>query len=340
MFEKTVALFLVLVNCFALPVAAQKTAVYGDQPLAHTFSITAYDAATGDMGVAVQSHWFSVGTIVAWGEAGVGVVATQSFVNPAFGPEGLALLQQGLSAEQALQQLVNADEGKDYRQVGIVDAQGRAAAFTGAKCIRAAGHYVGKSFSVQANMMLNETVWTAMAQAFETSADVPLAERLVRVLQAAQQAGGDIRGQQSAALLVVSKTATGQPWIDRKVDIRVDDHPDPIGELERLLRVHRAYEHMNRGDVAMENGQVDEALQAYQSAQQLFPNNLEMRFWYAVSLLNVQRTAAAQPVLKAIFGEDANWRALLRRLPEVGLLQMSAAELEKYLQNNQLAQKQ
>ena len=340
MFEKTVALFLVMTSCYALPVAAQKTAVYGDQPLAHTFSITAYDAATGDMGVAVQSHWFSVGTIVAWGEAGVGVVATQSFVNPAFGPEGLALLQQGLSAEQALQQLVKADEGKDYRQVGIVDAQGRAAAFTGAKCIRAAGHYVGKSFSVQANMMLNETVWTAMAQAFETSADVPLAERLVRVLQAAQQAGGDIRGQQSAALLVVSKTATGQPWIDRKVDIRVDDHPDPIGELERLLRVHRAYEHMNRGDVAMENGQVDEALQAYQSAQQLFPNNLEMRFWYAVSLLNVQRTAAAQPVLKAIFGEDANWRALLRRLPEVGLLQMSAAELEKYLQNNQLAQKQ
>lgn len=340
MFEKIGALLLIIISCCTLPVAAQKTAVYGDQPLAHTFSVTAYDAATGDMGVAVQSHWFSVGTIVAWGEAGVGVVATQSFVNPAFGPEGLELLRQGLSAEQALQQLINADEGKDYRQVSIVDAQGKAAAFTGAKCIRAAGHYVGKGFSVQANMMLNETVWSAMAQAFETSADVPLAERLVRVLQAAQQAGGDIRGQQSAALLVVSKTATGQPWIDRKVDIRVDDHPDPIGELERLLRVHRAYEHMNRGDVAMENGQIEEALQAYQSAQQLFPNNLEMRFWYAVSLLNVQRTAEAQPVLKAIFVEDANWRALLRRLPEVGLLQMNAAELEKYLQDNQLAQKQ
>ena len=204
---------------------------YGDQPLAHTYSIVAIDPATGDMGVAVQSHWFATGTLVIWGEAGVGVVATQSFVNPAFGPEGLALMKAGKDPKSVLQQLLAADEGSAFRQVGLLNAKGQAASFTGEKCIEAAGNLTGDGYAVQANLMDNDQVWPAMAKAFEASKGQALAERLVMSLEAAQQAGGDIRGKQSAAVLVVSAKNTGQSWVDRKVDLRVDDHPTPIEEL-------------------------------------------------------------------------------------------------------------
>ncbi|WP_311136519.1 DUF1028 domain-containing protein [Hymenobacter cellulosilyticus] len=163
-------------------------------PLAHTYSIVARDPATGDMAVAVQSHWFSVGTAVSWGEAGVGVVATQSFTNKSFGTRGLALLKSGKTAQQALDELLATDEGRDVRQVAILDAKGNVATHTGKKCVDMAGHVKGSQFSVQANMMLNDKVWPAMAQAYEKNAKLPFAERVLSALEAAEAAGGDIRG--------------------------------------------------------------------------------------------------------------------------------------------------
>jgi uncharacterized Ntn-hydrolase superfamily protein len=217
----------------------------------HTFSIVARDPATGEMGVAVQSHWFSVGSNVAWAEAGVGAVATQSFIDPSYGRGGLELMRGGASAEEALKTLLARDEGRDVRQVAMVDARGRVAAHTGAKCIEAAGDRVGKDYSVQANLMSNGRVWPAMASAFE-SARGDLADRMLAALDAAQAAGGDIRGRQSAALVVVKAESTGKPWADRVFDLRVDDSAEPLKELRRLVRLQRAYNHMNAGDAAVE----------------------------------------------------------------------------------------
>ncbi|MDQ2696609.1 MAG: DUF1028 domain-containing protein, partial [Pseudomonadota bacterium] len=248
----------------------------------HTYSIVARDPDTGDMGVAVQSHWFSVGQLVAWGEAGVGVVATQSFIDPSYGSLGLALMKAGRSATEALTGLVAADPHPQVRQVAMLDATGNVAVHTGANCIPFAGHLVGENFAVQANLMLDEAVWTTMAEAFQRARG-DLAERLLAALQAAQDLGGDLRGKQSAAILIVRGKATGRPWVDRAMDLRVEDHPDPVQELKRLVRLHRAYEHMNRGDLAIESGDEETALQEYAAAEALFPDNLEMRFWHAVS---------------------------------------------------------
>ena len=212
-----------------------KAQFYGHQPLVSTYSIVAFDPETGDMGVAVQSHWFSVGSIVTWGEAGVGVIATQSLANPAFGPQGLALLRTGLDAKTVLEALINSDEGRDVRQLAVIDAKGNAASYTGKKCIQAAGHHIGKNYAVQANLMEKASVWPAMAKAFEQSKG-SLAERMVAALHAAQAEGGDIRGKQSAAILVVRGKPTGNVWQDRLVDLRVEDHPTPVQELKRLLK--------------------------------------------------------------------------------------------------------
>src|SRR5512136_1136055 len=218
----------------------------------HTYSIVARDPATGELGVAVQSHWFSVGSGVSWAEAGVGAVATQSFVDPSYGPLGLALMRAGRAAPDALAGLLPADGGRDVRQVAMIDAQGRVAAHTGKKCIAEAGHRVGKDYSVQANLMASDRVWPAMAKAFE-EAKGDLADRMLAALDAAQAAGGDIRGQQSAALVVVAGTPSGRPWEDRVFDLRVEDHPRPLEELRRLVGVARAYAHMNAGDLAVEH---------------------------------------------------------------------------------------
>jgi uncharacterized Ntn-hydrolase superfamily protein len=292
----------------------------------HTYSIVARDPQSGEMGVAVQSHWFSVGSLCPWAEAGVGAVATQSFVNPAFGPEGLALLREGQTAQEAVDVLIAADDQPEVRQLAIVDTNGNAAAYTGARCVPAAGHFVGQGFSVQANMMLDEGIWPAMADAFQ-AARGPLAECLVAALQAAQAAGGDIRGRQSAALLVVRAQGTGRPWQDRAIELRVEDHPQPVRELERLLRVHRAYALMNRGDQALEQGDVEGALEAYRAAEAMFPDNLEMRYWHAVALAEVGRMEEARPLFESVFAEDENWRTMTRRLPGVGLLNVGEANL-------------
>lgn len=307
---------------------AQKT--YKDQ-FAHTFSIVARDKASGEMAVGVQSHWFSVGTIVAWGKSGVGVVATQSFVNPAYGPKGLQLMEEGISATEALEKLTAEDEGRDFRQVGFLDATGNVSSFTGEKCVQSAHHFIGDNFAVQANMMLNDKVVPAMAKAFESYSNLPLAERVVKVLFAAQEAGGDIRGKQSAALLVVNAQPVENIWQDKKVDLRVDDSPEPLLELERLLTVHRAYDHMNRGDLAVEVNDMDTALAEYGAAGQLFPDNLEMKYWTAIALANNNRLEEALPIFKTVFAKDSNWKTMTSRLPKSGLLTVSQNDLKKIM---------
>lgn len=301
------------------------------EPLVHTFSIVARDSATGQMAVGVQSHWFSVGTAVSWGEAGVGVVATQSFVDKSYGPRALALMKQGFTAQQALDSLRKADPGAEVRQVGIVDAKGNVAAHTGAKCIQYASHITGANFSVQSNMMLTNNVTQAMADAFRASAGQPLAERVLAALDAAQKAGGDIRGMQSAALIVVPGTPNNEPWNDKLIDLRVDDNPQPLKELRRLYMVQVAYQHMNSGDLAVEKNNMQLAMQEYNVAMKMFPGNLEMQYWTAVTLANNKQLAKALPMFRKIFAKDNNWKELTRRLPAVGLLTVSADELKQIL---------
>jgi uncharacterized Ntn-hydrolase superfamily protein len=299
-------------------------------PLAHTFSIVARDTVTGELGVAVQSHWFSVGSVVSWAEAGAGAIATQSFVNVSYGTRGLALLKEGKYAGEVVRLLTESDEARDLRQLAVVDAKGNIATWTGKKCIRDAGHQTGPQFSCQANMMLNASVWPAMAEAFQRS-NGPLAERMIAALEAGQNAGGDIRGKQSAAILIVRGEATDKPWEDRLIDLRVEDHPAPIPELKRLLRVFRAYEHMNAGDLAVEKNDIPKALFEYKSAEDLFPENLEMKYWHAVMLANTGRVAESLPVFKSVFRKDGNWRTLTERLPEAGQLNVNAGDLRVIL---------
>lgn len=305
-------------------VAAVALAAWSASPAAqrrpvHTYSIVARDPATGELGVAVQSHWFGVGPIVPWAEAGVGAVATQSFVEPAYGANGLALMRAGKSAPDALKELLAKDTARDVRQVAMIDSQGRVDAWTGAKDIQAAGHQVGQNYSVQANLMLNDKVWPAMARAFE-SAKGDLADRMLAALDAAQAVGGDIRGKQSAALVVVTGKPTGQPWKDRTYDLRVDDSPEPLKELRRLVTLQRAYNHMNAGDLAVERNDAPGALREYSAAEKLVPDNAEMTYWHAVALVNMGKIDESLPLFRKVFTLDRNWVELTRRLPKSGLL--------------------
>ncbi len=305
-------LLLLVVLAIALPTAAVERPV-------HTYSIVARDATTGDMGVAVQSHWFSVGWRVTWAGAGVGAIATQSFVEPAYGPRGLELMKSGLSAKQALDALLLVDEGRDVRQVAFVDTDGNVAAHTGAKCIESAAHNVGDGYSVQANMMLNDTVVPAMAKAYE-STEGDLAERLMAALEAAQAAGGDIRGKQSAAMLIVKSESTGRSWADRVLELRIEDHPTPIAEMRRLLRIHRAYEHMNAGDLAVEHDDLELAMAEYGEAAELLPGNVEVQYWAAVTLATSGELEQALPIFRTVFAADPNWVELTKRLLKPGII--------------------
>jgi uncharacterized Ntn-hydrolase superfamily protein len=293
----------------------------GADPLAHTYSIVARDPKTGELGVAVQSHWFSVGSVVTWAEAGVGAIATQSFVDPGYGGRGLDLLKRGVSAQDALAQLVKADAQQDVRQVAIIDAQGRVAAHTGKKAIAAAGHHVGTQYSVQANLMASAKVWPAMSAAYE-KATGDLADRLLAALDAAEAVGGDIRGRQSAAILIVKPKSTGKPWsgADRVFDLRVEDHPTPLKELRRLVRLQRAYIRANRGDELMSEQKVDEALKEYAAAASIAPEIVELPFWHAVTLASIGREAEAKPIFEAVFAKEPAWADLIPRLPPAGLL--------------------
>ncbi|MFX1480591.1 MAG: DUF1028 domain-containing protein, partial [Promethearchaeota archaeon] len=289
---------------------------------AHTYSIVARDSNTGEMGVGVQSHYFSVGSVVDWGRSGVGVVATQSFVNKSFGLRGLKLLKQGKSPAETLEILLSDDEGKDVRQVAILDSQGRVAVHTGVKCIKHAGHVKGDNFSVQANMMLSDKVWGEMAKTFKGNKNLPLPERIIETLEAAEAVGGDIRGKQSSALLIVKGEPVENKWDDPLIDLRVEDHKEPLKELSRLLKLWRAYEHLEKGDIAMEKEDINLALEEYNSARKMFPDDIEMKYWTAVTLANTKNLDKAIPVFKEIFSIDDNWRILTERLPEVDLLKV------------------
>lgn len=293
-----------------------------------TYSIVARDATTGELGVAVQSHWFSVGALVPWARAGVGAVATQSLVDVTYGPLGLEMMRAGRNAPDALRALLEADAAPEIRQVGMIDAAGNVAAHTGDRCIAEAGHRTGENYSVQANLMARDTVPAAMARAFE-SATGPLAERMLAALAAAEAEGGDIRGRQSAAILVVSGTPTGREWEEVLVDLRVEDHPDPVTEIGRLLRVHRGYEQMNAGDLAVEHGDLEGAERAYRRAQEVLGDNLEASYWYAVALCNSGQVDRAVEIFHRVFAGGEHWRELTPRLLSSGFLECDDATLSR-----------
>lgn len=306
----------------ALPLFALAT------PANATFSIVARDSVTGDIGVAVQSHYFAVGPIVPWAEPGVGAVATQSLVEVSYGPKGIQMMRDGRSAKQALQELLSQDEYRDVRQVAMIDADGVVAVHTGDKCIPDAGDRAGAQYSVQANLMANKSIWPAMARAYE-SARGDLATRLLAALEAGQRAGGDIRGQQSAAIVIVRGKRSGKPWADRILDLRVDDNPRPIEELRRLVTLWRAYRHVDDGDALITEGKVEEAMKSYKEAARLAPTNMEILFWQAAALWKMGREKEASPLFKKVFAKERKWVDLVPRLVPAGLLDNNAAAIKK-----------
>ncbi|MDH3526882.1 MAG: DUF1028 domain-containing protein [Gammaproteobacteria bacterium] len=322
-----VLLIILALTGAALP-AASGVAAPGQLRPVHTYSIVARDPDTGQLGVAVQSHWFAVGSLVPWAQAGIGAVATQSFIDVRYGVEGLQLMEKGLPASQALKRLLAADPNPAVRQVGMIDAEGRIAQHTGENCIQYAGHLAGSGFAVQANLMATKGVPEAMAQAYET-AQGTLAERLLVALEAAQALGGDLRGKQSAAILVVRGKAGEHPWEDTLVDLHVEDHTTPLIELRRLLRLHTAYRLMNLGDHSLDSNDVDGALAHYGQAEALAPDNLEMKFWHAVSLVNAGRIDAAISLFATIFRQDRDWQTLLPRLADEELIHVDPATLSR-----------
>jgi uncharacterized Ntn-hydrolase superfamily protein len=364
-------LFIFLLVISAGPVGAQQaptiTFVGKPGPLAHTFSIVARDAQTGEIGAAVQSHWFAVGQQVIWAEAGVGAVATQSFVDPSYGPLGLDLMRAGKSAPEALDALLGSDPNNQVRQVAMIDSRGNVSVFTGCMDISQAGHSVspvqdkkfatrlvqspnsqckskqdyGFDFAVQANLMSNDKVWPAMAKAFQ-EAKGDLAERMLAALDAGQAAGGDIRGRQSAALIVVKAKSSGKPWEDRIFDLRVDDADYPLKELRRLVALQRAYNHMNAGDLAVEHKDNELALKEYSTAEEIasktdgvLPSRLaEMMYWHAVALVNMGRVDESLPLFKKVFAIDKNWATLTRRLPKSSLLPNDPKLIDRIVEQN------
>jgi uncharacterized Ntn-hydrolase superfamily protein len=284
-----------------------------------TYSIVARDAATGQMGVGVQSCYFSVGTAVPWGESGVGVVATQSFASSDFGPEGLALLRGGMAPHEALVQLLETDPGRELSQVALIDARGRVATHTGSACIGAAGHLTSDGVSVQANMMTNETVWPAMLDAYQR-AEGDLAARLLAALEAAEMAGGDIRGRQSSALLVVAGERMNKPWHGRLFDVRVEDHPAPVAELARLVRLRRAQQAHSRFISAVNAGQMGEAVPLLQEALRLAPELDDVRLSGAIGLYFQGRHAEARSTFREIFSRKPGLAEWLARMAAAGIV--------------------
>jgi len=318
-----------LLICAAVAAPAAAESVRPLRPV-NTYSIVARDPATGELGVAVQSHWFSVGSLVSWAEPGVGAVATQSFVDPDYGPLGLALMRAGKTADQALTSLLAADANASVRQVAMVDSDGNAVNHTGENSVTEFCNLSGDGYAVQANMMWKPTVCSAMADAYE-NADGDLAERLVVAIEAAQGEGGDIRGKQSAALLVVSGDRSEPAWGGRIFDLRIEDHPQPVVELRRLLTMARAYRLMNEGDELVTAGRIDEAVAAYGAAQALAPDSHEMVFWHATTLAASGELERALPLFSKAFAAWPLWRELVTRLPAAGILPDDPALMEAIL---------
>jgi uncharacterized Ntn-hydrolase superfamily protein len=277
-----------------------------------TYSIVARDPETGELGVAVQSHWFSVGPLCAWTRAGVGAVATQSVVEPAYGPNALDLLAEGTGAEQALGELLAADPLAAVRQVAVIDARGGLSVHTGGDCIAEAGHVAGEHWSCQANMMARATVPAAMSEAF-AAAHGPLADRLMAALRAAEGEGGDVRGRQSAAMAI--SAADGEPW-RTTVDLRVDDHPAPLDELQRLLTLQRAYELAGAADELMAAGRALQAGELYRRAAGLAPDSDELLFWAGLALANAGELDEGVAAVRRAAEKQPNWLVLLDRLSD------------------------
>ena len=295
-----------------------------------TYSIVARDPETGELGVAVQSHWFAVGQLVPWLAAGVGAVATQSFVEVSYGPLGLDLMRAGRAPEAALKALVETDEDAGVRQVAMVDASGRVAAHTGDRCIAEAGHHVGEGYSVQANMMERATVPGAMAAAFEGS-EGALAERLLQTLEAAEGEGGDIRGRQSAALVIVTAAPSGKPWEDVTFDLRVDDHPAPLPELRRLVELQRGYAHAQRAEDHELEGDLEGASREYRAALELVPDSSEFSFWAGVTLARAGKTVEGRKQIAHAFEQEPRLRELLRRIARDGHVDLAPDQLDALL---------
>jgi uncharacterized Ntn-hydrolase superfamily protein len=276
-----------------------------------TYSIVARDPDTGELGVAVQSHWFSVGSLVTWARPGIGAVATQANVDPGYGPRALDLLAAGTTASAALAELVAADPGRESRQVAVLDAAGRVAAHTGTACMAFAGHVTGDGVSCQANIMASATVWPAMLEAFKAAAG-SLDQRLLAALDAAEREGGDLRGRQSAAILVVPPE--GEPW-RAAVSLRVEDHPDPLPELRRLIALHHAYGLANEADELLNSGRHDEAARLYAEASERAPGNHELLFWAGLGTAQAGDLDAGVTQVRAAIALQPSWRELLGRLP-------------------------
>jgi uncharacterized Ntn-hydrolase superfamily protein len=286
-----------------------------------TYSIVARDMQTGELGVAVQSHWFSVGPIVPWARPGIGAVATQANVDASYGPRVLDLLAAGVDASSALAQLIEADSGAHGRQVAVVDASGRVAAFTGGECMPYAGHVTGDGVSCQANIMATPEVWGAMLSAFASAPAARLQDRLLAALDAGEAAGGDIRGRQSAAMLVVP--ATGEPW-ETSVSLRVEDHPEPLVELRRVMMLHDAYVLAGRSDALVNERRYDEASRLYREASTLAPESIELRFWAGVGAAQLGDLADGVREVRAVISESPGWGELISRLPDGVMPSISA----------------
>jgi uncharacterized Ntn-hydrolase superfamily protein len=276
-----------------------------------TYSIVARDPDTGELGVAVQSHWFSVGGVVTWARPGIGAVATQANAEAAYGPQLLDLLAAGVASEQALATLVANDPSGDSRQVAVVDAAGRVATHTGPACMAYAGHVTGPGVSCQANIMATGRVWPAMLDAFTATAG-SLTSRLLAALDAAEGEGGDLRGRQSAAILVVAPDA--EPW-ETVVSLRVEDHPEPLPELRRLVALNDAYALAAAADELVGSGHHDEAARLYTQASELAPGNHELLFWSGLGIAQSGDLDAGVAQVQAAVAIQPTWRELLRRLP-------------------------
>jgi uncharacterized Ntn-hydrolase superfamily protein len=286
-----------------------------------TYSIVARDPKTGEMGVAVQSHYFSVGSVVPWARSGVGAVATQSMSEISYGPLGLDLMAAGKSATEALSSLLESDSRRDTRQVGFVDSIGRVSTHTGARCIDYAGHIAGEQFSCQANLMSNASIWSEMAKEFKNRSDLELPERLVATLEAAESAGGDARGKQSAALIVVGPKVFPNPWMGRVMELRVEDSENPLPELKRLVRIRRAYDWADKGDDYLSLGKVAGSKSAFKKAEELAPENEEIRFWAGITLLGSGlNDEDGLEIIKGVFARNKNWMNITRSLMDRGYL--------------------
>jgi uncharacterized Ntn-hydrolase superfamily protein len=295
-----------------------------------TYSIVARDAASGELGIAVQSRYFGAGRVVPWIEAGVGVIASQAFANPMYGHEGLRLLREGLDPQAALDKLVAKDPSESRRQVAIMNAAGRVAVHTGRQCVAAAGHAVGASCSAQGNMLARDTVWKAMVGAFEHASGT-LADRLLAAMDAAECEGGDLRGRQAAGLVVVSGTPSGVVRRDVLIDVRVDDHAEPLDELRRLARHAQAHVRANRAMEHILAGEMDAALSDLEVCCADVPEEPTFHFRRALALLSLQRLAEARDALQQAVAIHPGWGELLLRFADAGLTAMPREQLVELL---------